>query len=369
MNDSIKTTIKRYVLIGTGLVILNFAYVMVTVPHGIINGGVTSFSMILSRLPLTGILPVNAWVTIVTAILALLCCVFLGRDIFIASLYSCVMGVAAFNFFTFIIPDSVIETMVAIGHMGENPVIPVGMTIELVAAAIVVGAGYYLCLSNDSTAVGMDTIALILHKRNEKIPIAYALYAINIIVLLLGLYAYGLRCVLMGIAFAGVQALTLNTMLRAEDKDSGISLISKIRALTEYVLRSDFIRLAVSSGVCMLIDLAIFHGMGMALDLQRVAVEIFIATLTARVISSLINYVINRKWVFDSDAAVGKSMLRYYILAASLMLMSWLIVTLLVHFTGADGIYRTALKFCTDCCLFAVSYFAQKKWVFGKTDE
>jgi len=212
--------IRRYALIGLGLVILNFAYVLVTVPHGIINGGVTSFSMILSRLPLTDVLPVNAWVTVVTALLAALCCVFLGRDIFIASLYSCAVGVAAFNFFTLTVPAGVIDEMVRIGRMGGNPVIPAGMAGELVAAAIVVGAGYYFCLSNDATAVGMDTIALILHKRNEKIPIAYALYAINILVLLLGLYAYGLRCVLMGIAFAGVQALTLNTMLKIRDRKS-----------------------------------------------------------------------------------------------------------------------------------------------------
>ena len=210
MDDTKKKTIKRYALIGFGLTILNFAYVMVTVPHGIINGGVTSFSMILARLPLTEHLPVNAWVAIVTMILALLCWIFLGRDIFIASLYSCVVGVAAFNFFTLIIPSEVIHTMIRIGHMGENPFIPVGMALELIAAAVVVGAGYYFCLSNDSTAVGMDTIALILH--------TYAMYAINIIVLLLGLYTYGLRCVLMGIAFAGLQALTLNTMLRIKDK-------------------------------------------------------------------------------------------------------------------------------------------------------
>ncbi len=364
---TVASTIRRYALIGFGLVILNFAYVMVTVPHGIINGGVTSFSMILSRLPLTGLLPVNVWVTIVTALLAILCLLFLGRDIFIASLYSCVVGVAAFNFFTLIVPDRVIDIMVSIGHMGDNPVIPLGMAAELIAAAIVVGMGYYFCLSNNSTAVGMDTIALILHKRNEKIPVAYAMYAINILVLLLGLYAYGLRCVLMGIAFAGIQALTLHIMLKIKGGD-GSDVPGKVRALLEYVLRADFIRLAVSSCVCMIIDLGIFHGMGMALDFQRAAVEIFIATVTARIVSSLINYTINRKWVFDSDAEVGKSMLRYYILAAFIMLMSWLLVTILVYLTGADGIYRTALKFCTDCCLFIISYFAQKKWVF-KTRE
>lgn len=215
--DNRKETIIRYTLIGFGITVLNFAYVMVTVPHGIINGGVTSFSMILSRLPLTEILPVNAWVAIVTGLLALLCCIFLGRDIFIASLYSCVMGVAAFNFFTLVIPESVIDTMISIGQMGNNPVIPLGMAAELIAAAVVVGAGYYFCLSNNATAVGMDTIALIIHRRHEKIPVAYAMYAINIIVLLLGLYTYGLRCVLMGIAFAGIQALTLNTMLKYKD--------------------------------------------------------------------------------------------------------------------------------------------------------
>ncbi len=360
--------IRRYALIGFGLVILNFAYVMVTVPHGIINGGVTSFSMILSRLPLTELLPVNAWVTIVTALLALLCFVFLGRDIFIASLYSCVVGVAAFNFFTLIIPKGVIDAMVRIGYMGDNPVIPIGMAVELILAAIIVGTGYYFCLSNDSTAVGMDTIALILHKRNEKIPVAYAMYAINILVLLLGLYAYGLRCVLMGIAFAGIQALTLHTLLKCRGEEDGITILDKARALMVFVLGADFIRLAVSSCICMVIDLAIFHGMGMALDFERAALEIFIATLTARIISSLINYVINRKWVFDSNAAVGKSMLRYYILAAFIMLMSWLLVTILVHFSGADGIYRTGLKFCTDCCLFIVSYFTQKKWVFKSTE-
>ena len=128
------------------------------------------------------------------------------------------VGLPAFNFFTLIVPAGVIDTMVRTGYMGDNPVIPIGMAVQLIVVAAVVGAGYYFCLSNDSTAVGMDTIALIIHKRHEKIPIAYAMYAINIIVLLLGLYTYGLRCVLMGIAFAGIQALTLNTMLKVRER-------------------------------------------------------------------------------------------------------------------------------------------------------
>lgn len=210
--------VLRYSLITLGLVLINLTYVLVTVPYGIINGGVTSFSMILSRLPITELLPVNAWVTIVTIILAILCALFLGRDMFIASLFSCVAGIGAFNLFTFITPQPVFDVLFKLGQIGDNPIIPAGVAVELILAAIVVGTGYYFCLSNNATAVGMDTIAMIIHRRNEKIPVAYAMYAINIIVLLLGLYTYGIRCVIMGIVFAGIQAFTLNTMLKAREK-------------------------------------------------------------------------------------------------------------------------------------------------------
>lgn len=222
-----KTELGRYILIGCGALLLNLMYVLVTVPYGIINGGVTSMSMILARLPLTGLLPVNAWVAIVTGLLLLLCGLFLGKENFIGSIFSCICGVGGFNLFTLTVPDPLMEMLRRFGEMGRfasdgggaagliiRSIPPLGTIAELILAAIGVGLGYYLCISNNATAVGMDTIALIIHKKNEKIPVAWALYAINITVLLLGLATYGPVCVLMGIAFAGIQAVSLNTALQ-----------------------------------------------------------------------------------------------------------------------------------------------------------
>ena len=256
--ETSRKDITRYILIGCGALFLNLMYVLVTVPYGIINGGVTSMSMILSRLPLTGLLPVNAWVTIVTGLLLLLCALFLGRETFLGSIFSCVCGVAGFNLFTWLIPQRLADLVMELGQLGRiggdagagsaadanvsavglaaggtavssDPVSiiltsipPVGTLIELILAAIGVGFGYYLCISNNATAVGMDTIALIIHRKNESIPVAWAMYAINIIVLLLGLVTYGLVCVLMGIAFAGIQAWSLNTFLKlGEQRQAG----------------------------------------------------------------------------------------------------------------------------------------------------
>ena len=239
-----RSPLCRYILIGCGALWLNLMYVLVTVPYGIINGGVTSMSMILSRLPLTGLLPVHVWVGIVTGILLVLCGLFLGKENFVGSIFSCVCGVGGFNLFTFLIPASVQRLVLHLGSLGRIGIFgktaqeffcgplsaagllggldvfdgalipPIGALVELILAAIGVGFGYYLCIGNNATAVGMDTIALILHKKNERIPIAWAMYAINIIVLLLGLVTYGLLGVLMGIAFAGVQAASLNAFLK-----------------------------------------------------------------------------------------------------------------------------------------------------------
>ena len=111
-------------------------------------------------------------------------------------------------------PEWISGPIFRFGQFGANPIVPAGTVIEMALCAVFVGYGYYLCISNNATAVGMDTIALILHKKNEKIPVAYAMYAINIIVLLLGLATYGLLGVLMGIAFAGIQAVSLNAFLK-----------------------------------------------------------------------------------------------------------------------------------------------------------
>ncbi|MDO4176370.1 MAG: YitT family protein [Bacillota bacterium] len=206
-------TFKRYIIISVGMLIVSLAYVLVTVPYGIINGGVTSCSLILHKLPVTGMLPVSIWVAILEIILVVLSCFFLGREVFEGSVFSCLFYVAVFNLLSFITPQGVYDAIYSFGSMGDNPVIPAGTAIELIVGAAALGFGYYLTVSRRATTAGMDTIALIIHSRHEKIPVAYAMYALNIIVLLLGLWTYGLRNVLMGIAFAGIQALTMNAFM------------------------------------------------------------------------------------------------------------------------------------------------------------
>ena len=217
---------KRFITILIGDILISLPYVLVLVPRGVINGGVTSMSMSMHRLPGAEMLPVSFWVTVLTAIIALLCYLFLGKEYFLGSLFSCICYVGSFDFFSAVIPQSWINYVLRFssfksilsGNSGDTSLL-LGLWIEITIAAIIVGIGYYLCIHAKASTVGMDTIALILHEKNERIPIAPAMYALNILVLLLGLFTYGVNSVIYGLYFAGVQALTLHLLLKVRGND------------------------------------------------------------------------------------------------------------------------------------------------------
>lgn len=190
---------SRWFRIMFANILITSVYAFVAAPNGIINGGVTSLSMSLSRVIHTD---VSMNVTAVTVVLAALCYVFLGRDYFRGSLLSCVSYIIFYNVFS------------SVGMAVTN--LPVW--IYLPFAAMVLGVGYYFCVSSEATTVGADTIAVIINERFPKIPLAASMYAINIAVMIFGLATYGVQSLIKGIIFTGIQTLTLNYLLNLSEK-------------------------------------------------------------------------------------------------------------------------------------------------------
>ncbi len=85
----------------------------------------------------------------------------------------------------------------------------------------------------------------------------------------------------------------------------------------------------------------------------------------ARVFSSLLNYSINRKFVFPSDMPIRKSVFRYYCLALPLLLISSILTALLENIPVFNSAFTIMLLgYLIDLVLFFCNYFIQKKWVF-----
>ena len=125
------------------------------------------------------------------------------------------------------------------------------------------------------------------------------------------------------------------------------------------------IKFISSSLIASVVDLGIFFLLSL---LMPSTAGTFTSTLIARICSSGVNYTVNKKAVFKSKQSVGKSLVRYYVLAAGIFVLSAAAMSLLTFILGMDeGKYawiKTLIKFVVDSILFLISFRVQREWVF-----
>lgn len=95
-----------------------------------------------------------------------------------------------------------------------------------------------------------------------------------------------------------------------------------------------------------------------------------ICTLGARIISSLCNFFINKKLVFQSNVSTGKAMVRYYMIAVPNALLQFALsegLYTLLHISDSAVFLRTLLYGIVMCVLFVATFVIQQRWVFAKS--
>ena len=168
-----------------------------------------------------------------------------------------------------------------------------------------------------------------------------------------------------GILFDEVK---IRTVYIEENKSSHFRVIHDSWRIYKLIL-AHFFRYTMSSVACFVVD------SGMVFLLTKV-LGVFltdpllsgISTLGARVVSSLINFFMNKKLVFQSKVSTGKAMIRYYALAIPQMIVQWLInqgLYSLLGITEQQAGMRTVIHILVMCILFLVSFTIQQRWVFA----
>lgn len=88
---------------------------------------------------------------------------------------------------------------------------------------------------------------------------------------------------------------------------------------------------------------------------------IAIATILARVVSSMYNYLINYKFVFKSNNSKKSTLIKYFSLVIFQMILSATFVTLFVDLLKIN---ETIVKIVVDSILFFLSFFVQRLFIF-----
>lgn len=200
-----KPTISEFsaiVRVVFGNILMGLAYAKWMQPDGIINGGVTSVAMILEKISNISIIYLSF---ALSGGLLLLCLIFLGKGNFFKSILSSLLYNLFFSLFYW-----------------WQINLQINLVVDFCLASLFIALGYYCCISANASTVGMDVIALILHKKNPRFNIAQGIRYLNWLVLAFGLFTYGLQSIIVGVAFSFVSSFLLAQLLRYETKYSVI---------------------------------------------------------------------------------------------------------------------------------------------------
>ncbi|MCF0228977.1 MAG: bifunctional glycosyltransferase family 2/GtrA family protein [Parasporobacterium sp.] len=127
-----------------------------------------------------------------------------------------------------------------------------------------------------------------------------------------------------------------------------------------------FFKFLASSLISWVVDIAVYTILVMILEgkTDTQTMEI-IAGAASRIISSIVNFILNRKVVFKAVDDVKSTAIRYYILAFCQMGISIFLVNIIADtLLQVPGLWHTVIKCIVDGCLFIFSYGIQRKWVF-----
>ncbi len=159
-----------------------------------------------------------------------------------------------------------------------------------------------------------------------------------------------------------IQEIVIDTVY--EEKENYVSHYNPIKDSIRIfsVLMKQFVYFLMSSLSSAVFDLVLFtvfcHFLKSANPLYYAA----IATVLARILSAIYNYLVNYFFVFDSKTKKATSFKKYVFLAVIQMICSATFITILIRLFGDT--HTTILKVIVDSVLFLISYSIQKKYIF-----
>jgi putative flippase GtrA len=121
------------------------------------------------------------------------------------------------------------------------------------------------------------------------------------------------------------------------------------------------LKFAAVSLTCAAADLLIFTLITHMLS-TGIYAQVLVATVIARIMSGVLNFVLNRNWSFNVRHIWHPQAGRYLALFLSLMMASWLLVWGLSFLP----LPLTVIKIIVDSTLFVISYIFQRDWVFAR---
>ena len=122
-----------------------------------------------------------------------------------------------------------------------------------------------------------------------------------------------------------------------------------------------YLNYLISAIICFVIDIALFNIFLSLLPIMPY--YLIIAALLARFASSLVNYYLNKYFVFKYEKKGFKAIFKYFILVIINITISSILVLCIYNILNINV---TIIKIIIDILIFISNYLIQKFWIFNK---
>lgn len=207
MHKQIDNIIKNCLLIVIGTAILAFGTAVFIVPYQIVNGGVSGLSLVIKDfIPLD--ISIDLYITIFTWALFFLGLAFLGKDFAIKTFLSSLFYPIFFSLFSLLVDPNVFNGLFIL-HNTAYP--DIAIIIAAIFGGVLTGCGISIVFLAGGSTGGCDVLAFIVCKFIPRINSAVAVFAIDAIIIVLGLFSMNdLVLSLLGITSAFVCSLMVD---------------------------------------------------------------------------------------------------------------------------------------------------------------
>lgn len=200
--------LKNILLIIVGNTLYTLAVVMFVQPTGLITGGTTGIALFVNRI--SGF-PVPAFVAVFNIIMFLLGLWILGKRFALTTLFSTLYYPVALAVLDWFLGDVVITE---------------DLMLSTVYAGLLIGVGIGMVIRAGASTGGMDIPPLVL-KKKLNIPVAWSLYAFDVLILLLQTFRAEWENVLYGIIMILIYSIVLDKVLVLGSGKIQVKIISK----------------------------------------------------------------------------------------------------------------------------------------------
>ena len=133
-----------------------------------------------------------------------------------------------------------------------------------------------------------------------------------------------------------------------------------------YRIYKEIIKYCGSSLLAFGIDYAIFSLMILLTRDSMIVDKIIISNIVARVISSSVNFYINKKYVFKNKDSLIKTAIKYFALAGAILFMNTFLLKILYSLVIGNEFIS---KLIVEVTLFVISWLVQRFFVFKKRGD